>query len=126
MGKVLKQFRYYGDINHNELNYPAGINKENLQTGEIFFNSPTLMTATIASLGIQTIPGVKFYLNDAVDPIIVGSSGVYELNLTDNYEISALRFEGKSLDLIGSYSGDTYLIIDIVYNTEEWLNEFLW
>ena len=38
---------------------------------------------------------------------------------TDNYEISALRFEGKSLDLIGSYSGDTYLIIDIVYNTEE-------
>lgn len=119
MGKVLKQFRYYGDVNHNELNYPAGINKENLQTGEIFFNSPTLMTATIASLGIQTIPGVKFYLNDAVDSIIVGSSGVYELNLTDNYEISALRFEGKSLDLIGSYSGDAYLIIDIVYNTEE-------
>ena len=119
MGKVLKQFRYYGDVDPNGLNYPYEINKENLQTGEIFFNSPTLMTATIASLGIQTIPGVKFYLNDAVDSIIIGSSGVYELNLTDNYEISALRFEGKSLDLIGSYSGDAYLIIDIVYNTEE-------
>ena len=126
MGKVLKQFRYYGDSDPNELNYPADIKKENLQTGAIFFNTPALAAATIASLGIQTIPGIKFYLNDAVDPIIVGSTGIYELNLTDNYEISALRFEGKSLDLIGSYNGDAYLIIDIVYNTEEWLNEFLW
>lgn len=119
MRKVLKQFRYYGPEYIEGLTYPADISKEKLSRGDIFFNSPSLMSATIASLGIQTIPGVKFYLNDSVDPIIIGSTGIYELNLTDNYEISSLRFDGKSLDLIGSYNGDAYLIIDIVYNTEE-------
>lgn len=116
MGKVLKQFRYYGE--KADLNSPE-INKAKLQTGEIFFSDSVLISATIASLGIQTIPGVKFYLNDATDSIIVGSSGIYELNLADNYEITSLRFEGRSLDLIGSYNGDAYLIIDVVYNTEE-------
>lgn len=122
MGKILKQFRYYGEESPaKDLNYPSSINKATLDSGEVFFDNSMFPTATptsIASLGIQTIPGVKFYLNSATDPIIVGSSGIYELNLTDNYEILYLDFDPQSLDLIGSYNGDAYLIVDIVYNTE--------
>lgn len=117
MGKEIKQFRFYGDGNPGNLNYPIDITKEKLWLGNIFLNDDSPY-ASIASLTIQTIPGMKFYLNQAVDPIIVGSTGVYTLNLNENYNISHLRFEKKSLELIGSYNGDAYLIVDIIYNTE--------
>ena len=116
MAKYLKQFRYYGE--NSNLNSPLGsINKKNLTSGSVFFNSGNLIS--IASLGIQTLPGVKFYLNDSVDSIIVGSTGIYELNLADSYEVTSLRFDSESLSLIGDSSNSAYLIIDIVYNTEE-------
>lgn len=116
MGKYLKQFRYYGDgISKNS---PLDIiNKKNLTSGSVFFNSSNLLS--IAALGIQTMPGVKFYLNDSVDSIIVGSTGIYELNLNENFEITSLKFDSTSLDLIDDPSNSAYLIIDIVYNTEE-------
>lgn len=119
MKKVLRQFRYYGsDENTSSLNAPAGIDKAKLQSGDIFFSSSDVLSATIVSLGIQTIPGVQFYLNDSVDTIIIGSTGIYELNLSDGYEIKALRFTADSLELI-DHNTTAYLIIDIVYNTEE-------
>lgn len=117
MGKEIKQFRYYGDSNPGNLNYPTSLKKDDLRDGRAFLNSD-LPYSSIASLGIQTLPGVQFYLNGSVDPIIVGSTGIYELNLTDDYSINELRFEKKSLDLIGSYSGDAYLIVDVIYNME--------
>lgn len=115
MAKYLKQFRYYGE--GSSLNSPLGsINRKNLATGSIFFNSSNL--TSIAALGIQTLPGVKFYLNDSVDSIIIGSTGVFELNLASNYEVTSLRFDTESLNLIGDASNGAYLIVDIVYNTE--------
>ena len=119
MGKQLKQYRYYGtkDNLNSNLNSPSNINKQNLVTGSIFFNSGNLLS--IASLGIQTWPGVKFYLNDSVDSVIIGSTGMYELNINEDYEITSLRFDSTSIDLIDDKSNSAYLIIDIVYNTEE-------
>ena len=62
---------------------------------------------------------MKFYLNNSqVDPIIIGPSGIYELGIEENYEITGLQFDRKSLDLIDANSG-AYLIIDVVYNVEE-------
>lgn len=117
MKKVLRQFRYYGS-QETSLNAPTGINSEKLQSGDIFFSSSDTLSTTIVSLGIQTIPGVQFYLNDSVDTVIVGSTGIYELNLSDGYEIKALRFTADSMELI-DHNTSAYLIVDVVYNTEE-------
>lgn len=117
MKKVLRQFRYYGS-QETSLNAPSSIDKERLRSGDIFFSSSDVYSATIVSLGIQTVPGVQFYLNDSVDTIIVGSTGIYELNLSDGYEIKSLRFTQESMELI-DHNTSAYLIIDVVYNTEE-------
>lgn len=117
MAKYLMQFRYYGDSSDGK-NYPSEIKKDSLASGSYLINSKPSATS-IASLGIQTLPGVKFYLNNSqIDPIIIGPSGIYELGINENYEITGLQFDRKSLDLIDANSG-AYLIIDVVYNVEE-------
>ena len=117
MAKYLMQFRYYGNSSDGK-NYPSAITKNSLISGSYFISyKPNAIS--IASLGIQTLPGVKFYLNNSqVDPIIIGPSGIYELGIDENYEITGLQFDKKSLDLIDANSG-AYLIIDVVYNVEE-------
>jgi hypothetical protein len=35
----------------------------------------------IVQLGIQSVPGTKFYLNGSNNPIIIGNTGIYELDL---------------------------------------------
>lgn len=115
MKKLLKQFRYYGEA-RNDLNYPPTITKTNLYTGGIFFTSNDLLS--IQALGIQAVPGTKFYLNNSVESIIVGSTGIYELDLADGYEITALKFDSASLNLINDPTNSAYLIIDAIYNVE--------
>ena len=120
MPKVLKQYRYFGES--SSLNSPSGaagsaITQQGLKSGKIFFNSEDLIS--IASLEIETWPGIQFYLNDSVDPIIVGASGVFELSLADNFELNALRFKKESVDLLMDSSNDAYLIVNVVYNTKE-------
>ena len=79
MAKHIMQFRYYGD-NHID-NQPRGIIKEQLtQNGGIFTKY-----LPFTQLGIQTLPGSRFYLNNAESPIIVGSTGIYELELEESY-----------------------------------------
>lgn len=119
MKKVLRQFRYYGeDANSSSLNAPSNISRDSLYSGHIFRDSLELRSASIVSLGIQTIPGIQFYVNDSLDTIIIGSNGIYELSLSDGYEIDELRFTSDSLELINS-NPSAYLIIDIIYNVEE-------
>lgn len=69
----------------------------------------------IEQLGIQTIPGVKFYLNDSPDAIIIGSTGIYELDLTNKAVITALRFDKTSIENITRYGRDFLLLVDMVY-----------
>lgn len=116
MTKYLMQFRYYG--NQLENNNLSNIKYEELISGSHFISCRPNATS-IASLGIQTLPGVKFYLNNSqIDPIIIGPSGIYELGIDENYEITGLQFDRKSIDSINANNG-AYLIIDIVYNVEE-------
>lgn len=116
MAKYLMQFRYYGDQLEN--NGLSNIKYKELISGSHFINCRPNATS-IASLGIQTLPGVKFYLNNSqIDPIIIGPSGIYELGTDKNYEITGLQFDSKSIDSINANNG-AYLIIDIVYNVEE-------
>lgn len=110
MSKNLIQFRYFGE-NHPE-NYPSAAETTDYESGEIFYDySP------IVQLGIQTLPGVKFYLNDSTDPIVIGNSGIYDLMADGTLKITKLQFDADSLNRI-EQGFNNYLIIDILYGKE--------
>lgn len=72
----------------------------------------------IEKLGIQTAPGVKFHLNNCIDPVIVGSTGIYELDLNNQLSITGLRFEEESMRNIANSNGVLSLLVDIIYRGE--------
>ena len=114
MAKQIKQFRYYQ--RNSELNYPNTGNeiiaRENLESGDIF--KPYF---PISQLGIQALPGTKFYLNNNTHSVIVGLTGTYELNLNGKAEITALQFDNESLNAT-RLNNNAYIIVDIVYEGE--------
>ena len=105
--KRVMQFRYYGV--DNDANYPnySGVNYLNkLLSGNLFDNYDS-----ISQLGIQGPPGVIFYLNNGSNPIMIGKTGIYELDLKGIGRIFSIQFDSKTL----SKDFDGRLIIDIVY-----------
>lgn len=112
MSKQIKQFRYYNE-NNTELNYPEGLTQLSLLTGEAFGNY-----MPVTSISIQSLPGTKFYLNNGLNPIVIGYTGIYELNVNNLAEITSLRFDHASLTKL-NLSKDTYLFVDIIYDKEE-------
>ena len=75
--KQIKQFRYYGQTSEN--NYPTLSNfYGTLKKGNLFASH-----GGITHLGIQGLPGTKFYLNNSVESIIIGSTGRLEINTID-------------------------------------------
>lgn len=114
MSKKLMQFRYY-DIKNDEpnsKNYPQTITKGNLADGSIFRDF-----RPIIQLGIQTLPGTEFFINNSTTPIIIGSTGIYELSLEGMTQITDLKFSPKSIDSIDQ-NPVGYLIIDVIYDNE--------
>ena len=110
MAKRIQQFRYYAQGHSN--NQPQGISYQNLTSGSIFSNY-----LPITQLGIQALPGTKFYLNNSRDPIIIGSTGIYELDLQGQIEITALSFDNRSVNAIRN-NDNAYLIVDVIYNAD--------
>ena len=108
--KRVKQFRYYSATDSR--NQPAGLSKALLVSGSPFSEY------TIIQLGIQSIPGTQFKLNGSSNPIIIGSTGIYELDLEGLAEITALSFDSKSIDIINEAPSGS-LIIDIIYDDGE-------
>lgn len=111
MANKIIQYRYYGDNNNN--NSPREVQKNEFVSGEVFQN-----TSPILQLGIQTLPGARFYLNKGIDPVYIGPTGIYELDLENKTEIVSLRFDNKTMDLINK-NNNAYLIVDILYESEE-------
>lgn len=117
--KQVKQFRYFRDYTEQEQslskNYPSNLNANELYAGRIFYDY-----TPITQIGIQGLPGTTFYLNDPMkqNPIIIGYTGLYELDLEGYAEINSLQFELESIRRIAN-SDNAYLIIDIIYNKEE-------
>lgn len=114
MAKRIKQFRYYAenDTNANPnytRNFPATISARNLISGSIFATS-----TPIVQLGIQALPGTRFFLNGNNNPIIIGNTGIYELDLQGQGEITALSFESSSINAIKE-NPNAYLIVDVIY-----------
>lgn len=115
MVKRVMQFRYYSEKDgRNQPNAEGSkITLSNLQSGGIFEKY-----GNIIQLGIQTLPGIKFYLNNGINPIMVGSTGIYELDLEGLSPITKLAFDKDSLDVIEE-TPNAYLIIDTIYESEE-------
>ena len=93
MIRKVYQFRYYDE--GSDKNYHPGmkeINAENLKSGEAFEEY-----MPVRQLGIQSIPGTKFYLNDSFYPIVIGSTGIYEIELNSLVEIKRLSFDFESI-----------------------------
>lgn len=112
MAKQVKQFRFYDYNNTHKKNYPEGINFRNLISGSIFANY------RIIQLGIQSLPGTKFYLNESHVPVIIGHTGIYELNLEGFAEITSLSFDPQSIEAING-NQNSFLIVDIIYEEDE-------
>ena len=112
MAKQIMQFRYYNEDNND--NQPAGNTYEDFcKDGKLF--TPYL---PFTQIGIQTMPGVRMYLNNnTIGPVIIGSTGIYQLDLEGISEITDLYFDTTSMEMIKKNPGG-YLIIDVVSNVE--------
>ena len=106
MANKIMQFRYYGEKVSN--NQPSNISASNLASGHIFSGY-----LPITQLGIQTLPGTKFYLNNSIYPVVVGSTVIYELDLKGVTQITEIHFDKRSLNLINE-NNNAYLIVDII------------
>lgn len=91
MAKQVKQFVYYGNENMNEIT-----------------------NMNIVQLGVQGLPGTKFYLNGGSNPIIIGNSGIYEINVEGMGVITSIAIDDDSKELYDN-NGTACLIIDIIY-----------
>lgn len=106
MAKQIKQFRFYNSGESN-LNQPKNLSKKKLSRGGDAFKD----ISSITQLGIQTLPGVRVYING--EGIIVGPTGIFELDIDGISEISEIYFDGTSLEMIED-SPTAYLIIDMI------------
>ena len=104
--KKLYQFRYYGQGNEN--NFPADLNIE--ETVNLLQNYPRT-----TQLGIQSWPGAKFSLNEGNNPIEVGMTGIYELDLDGLTYLYGLYFDQETLNQVSETKG---IIIDLIYEGE--------
>ena len=129
MARNIFQFRYYNDS--SSLNWPRGascadwatvsIDKPNAKafwSDEFEGQTPLPEHAPIIQLGIQTIPGTKFYLNGSKYPITIGVTGIYEISVEDGMTIESLAFNQISMERIRDNDG-AYLIVDILVGEEE-------
>ena len=114
--KHMMQFRFHGL--DSDLNYPNW--KDSYEIG-YWFDNLFQNYGSISHLGIQGEPGVIFYLNGGNNPITLGSTGIYELNLEGIGRITNLRFDKKQLTKIynNSRNANHRLIVDIVYDGAE-------
>lgn len=110
MSRQIQQLRYYGPNSEN--NSPASASSAKWINGQVF-NS----YYPIIQLGIQAIPGTKFYLNQSSDPICIGATGLFELDLSGGAEITDITFSSASIANIANNS-HAGLIVDIIYEKD--------
>lgn len=128
--KRIMQFRYRGTqtavdtgayiADHVE-NYPNITNyRDKLTSGNIFQDY-----GYVSQFGIQGPVGLRFYLNNSLNPIMIGETGIYELDLEGIGLLTSIRFHKedldkfypKELDISPENNGGRAdrLIIDIIY-----------
>lgn len=101
------QFRYAG--NSNLQNYPLGLSKNSLISGNIFDGY-----SNISKVTIQGKPGTAFCLNNSDYSIYLGESGIYSLDLQGRGLITSINFLNNGI--FSSYNNNNILLIDVVYS----------
>ena len=114
LAKQVKQFRFYGTGNPKNSDDLKENNAIDLLVKNNIFNDYN----QISQLGIQSLPGTEFQLNESDYSIIVGNTGIYELNVAGITDITNIRFAPQSIQAIEK-SSTAYLIIDILYDDGE-------
>lgn len=98
MANKVKQFRFYnndeagkGDASNNS---PKTAEAGKFVDGTIFADC-----FPISQLGIQALPGTRFLLNNApeTDYILIGQTGIFELDLNNQTEITSIKFDAESM-----------------------------
>lgn len=83
-------------------------------------NFEDMPTSGIKRIGIQTIPGVEFSINDSpLSNIIIGPSGIFELDVEASGSIVG-KIDLIENTLLRYFEGDSstaYLIMDVIYET---------
>ena len=92
----------------SENNYPSSLTFAQLVSGNIFRD-----LGVVTHLGIQATPGTLFYLNNSKNPISVGTTGIYELDLQDRGTITSIAFVDN--DAFKHYETGDRLLIDVVF-----------
>ena len=122
MANKIKQFRYYNDTNNLGKNSPSVITIDgaDVDVSYAHYVSGAVFGECfpVLQFGIQSLPRTKFYLNNGNDPIIIGSTGIYELDLEGQTEITQIQMDGGSMKTIND-NDSAYLIIDIIYDNGE-------
>ena len=102
MNKKIMQFRYYGTKNKN--NFPANIKAGDFSTEDFFKDY-----YPIHYIKIQGSNSIKFWINFNSNSVMLGPSGVYELDLQNFSTIEDLKFSSISSTI------SEPLIIDLIY-----------
>ena len=83
-------------------------------------NCLDMPTSGIKRIGIQTIPGVEFSINDSpLSNIVIGPSGIFELDVEASGSIVG-KIDLIENTLLRYFEGDSstaYLIMDVIYET---------
>lgn len=107
MTQLFKQFVYCN--NESLKNLPSSLLDTELISGSAFQDYTPLV-----QLGIQAPPGTKFYINGSSNPVIVGSNGLFDIDLTQGGSIMHLAFDSSSINWIKS-NDSAILIVDVAY-----------
>lgn len=138
MALKMVQFRYYGEKNPIQDNFPPISIIEDQSNRKVLWPKPYTFEKYkgIQKIIFQTIPGIRIYINRALwnngQPFIIGKTGVLEINVRQNLtkeeqanvlfdnsiKITGLELDEDSKTTINTLE-DGYLIITIVYTGEE-------
>lgn len=118
MAIQVKQIKYYNEMTPNgaSSNHPKYYaDGEPLSWFHFVDGTVFQKYFPIVQLGIQALPGTKFYLNNSPYPIIIGSNGYFEIGKDLGLKIINLNFDYSSMMNIKD-NNNAYLIVDIVYD----------
>lgn len=101
MAKQLYQFHYSKDVEEE---------KDNWSNGRVFNKN----NAPIVKLTIIAPSTVQFYVNDdLVNPIMIGATGKFEIDLKNQTSITSLKFNESDLEKLKS---EQDIIVNAIYN----------
>lgn len=107
MRKIM-QFRYEGYENEN--NYPEYSDYNSVLKNNLLKDFPS-----VSHLGIQGPQGLRFYLNGGENPITIGKTGIYELDLDGIGRINKLCFNETDISSYFGQESTNRLLVDIIY-----------